>query len=516
MKCLYTNQMLQALQASMEMGIPNAVLMENAGGEIFRKIQMIWPRSDTERVIIVAGKGANGGCGFVTARHLWNAGYDVRVYVLARPSEFTGDIRMNLNIIINMGLPISVILDSSDIEQFRTELFSKNVDLCIDAIFGTGLSREVLGLPREVIECMNDSTVPVLAIDVPSGLDADTGLPLGIAVRATRTISFAYPKVGLVLASATQYVGTLEVVDISIPKNVEDISWKVSLLDNTILGNIPVRPPEAHKGNFGRVAVFAGSQGLTGVAYLICNATLRSGCGQVTLAIPHGLNHIMEVKITEAVTCPMGTPDSLHFQPDMIDRALELARCSDAIAIGPGIGFSTDTKEFVRGLMDGSTPPAVFDADALHVLAKTDFHFTTPAVITPHPGQMSQLLGLDIKSIQTDPIKAAMECADRYNAVSVLKGHRSIIASPSGDVAINPTGSNAMASAGMGALLPGIIATFLAQGLPQFDAACLGVYLHGLASDRVSQTISRGQLATDLLIEIPALLKEYSDYRIYQ
>jgi ADP-dependent NAD(P)H-hydrate dehydratase / NAD(P)H-hydrate epimerase len=507
MKCLFAAQMRSADMASIEMGIPAIVLMENAGRAVFEEVAKRWAKKDVEKVIIIAGKGNNGGDGFVAARHLWNSGYDVSVYLIGRTSEVKDHARVNLDIIIAMGLPITVVLDNTDLELLRNDLGCRKPYLCIDAIFGTGLSKEVKGINRSVIECINDSSIPVISVDIPSGLDADLGLPLGISVRASLTVTLAYPKVGLVLSSGVPYTGELVVKDISIPRAVEDSSWKVRLMKSEILENIPIRGPEAHKGDFGRISVFAGSPGFTGAACLACEAALRAGAGLVTLCVPAGLNPVMEMKLTEAMTRPLGGPDELYFSPSMIEQAIDNLKKSDAAIVGPGIGTSEKIPEFVQELIRNSDKPMVIDADALSILASNRKKLKIPAVLTPHSGEMARLIGWDIQSINRDRIGAARQCASLYNAVAVIKGFRSVIVSPDGRTAINPTGSNSMASGGMGDVLSGIIGAFLAQGLSPFNAACLGVYIHGLASDMVSETMARGQIASDLLIKIPQIVK---------
>lgn len=513
MKCLYAEEMRRADQAAIALGIPALVLMENAGRSVFEEIRKRWPRTSLEHIIVLAGKGNNGGDGFVVARHLWNAGYDVSVYLLGRTSDVTDHARMNLDVLINMGVPLAVILDESDLATLKREIASRRAYLCVDAIFGTGLTKEVRGVYRQVIECLNDSPMPVVAVDIPSGLDADTGFPLGSAVRATLTVTFAYPKVGCVLASGIPYVGELVVADISIPKSVEQEDWKVSLLRETVLGNIPVRPPEAHKGDFGRVMVLAGSPGYTGAACLASLAAVRTGAGLVTVGTPPDLNAIFEVKLTEVMTRPLGSVGCGCFHPAMVDEALRLSERADALILGPGMGTAPETAEFVLALAAGCTCPMVLDADALNILAQTRLTLKVPAVMTPHPGEISRLIGCPAGEIERDRIGAARRCAEEYQAVVVLKGFRTVIAAPDGAVAVNPTGSNSMASGGMGDVLSGIIGTFLAQGLAPFEGACLGVYLHGLASDRLP--IARGQIASDLLEEIPRILREYSE-RVYQ
>jgi len=508
MKCLHAQEMRQADQAAMDLGIPALVLMENAGRAVAEEIRARFKREGVERIVVIAGKGNNGGDGFVIARHLWNAGYDVSVYLLGRTSEVTDIARINLDVLINMGVPITVVLDQGDLEALKHELASRRAYVCVDAIFGTGLSKQVKGLHSQVIECLNDSPMPVVAVDIPSGLDADSGFPLGRAVRATLTVTFGYPKVGCVLASGMPYVGELVVADISIPKAVEQDDWNITLLEETVLENIPVRPPEAHKGDFGRVALFAGSPGYTGAACLASQAALRTGAGLVTLVAPYELNPIFEVKLTEVMTRPLGKKGAAVFTPAMLDEALRFSETCDAVVMGPGIGQATETADFVRGMACGCTCPMVLDADALNIIAQSNICLSVASVMTPHPGEMSRLLRLPVEDIERDRIGAARRCAENFRATVILKGHRTVIASPEGSVAINPTGSNSMASGGMGDILSGVIGTFLAQGLPPFTAASLSAYLHGLASDRVGRTRARGQIASDLLEEIPRILKE--------
>ncbi len=506
MKCLYAEQMRRADQDTIGLGIPGLLLMENAGRSVYEEIIKRW--SDSGRIVIVAGKGNNGGDGFVIARHLWNNGYDVSVYIIGQ--DITGDALTNLDGIRAMGLPIKPIANDNDIEALKRELASRKTTLCVDALLGTGLSQEVRPLHALAIRTINDSDLPVVAVDIPSGLNSDSGHAMGIAVRADITVSFAYPKVGLVLSS--QYVGELLVPDISIPKCVERDDWNIELLDEQIFETIPNRAPESHKGDFGRLALVAGSDGLTGAATLASLAAARSGAGLVTLAVPEGINAIMETKLTEVMTRPLG--QSMIFEPEMLEPARKLVTECDAVVIGPGIGTAAPTAAFICDLIRDINRPMVIDADALNIIAGQDICAHLPAIMTPHPGEMARLLNLPTPAVQADRIEAARSCARRYNMVTILKGYRTIIASPNGDVAINPTGSNALASGGMGDVLAGIAGTMLANSMPAFEAACVATYLHGLASDRLN--MKRGQLASDLIDEIPTILKEYNCFGTYQ
>ena len=512
MKCLFASEMRQAEAAAIRLGIPALILMENAGRAIFEEISRRWPR---QRVIVVAGKGGNGGDGLVAARHLWNAGYDVRVYLMARTSDVQNEARVNLDAAINMGIPISLLIEDSDLDKLKAELGGRKAGLIIDALFGIGLDREIGGLARQIIESINDNELPVIAADLPSGLNADTGFPLGSAVRARLTVSFAYPKVGMVLASGAQYVGEMIVRDISIPMSVEDQSWQVRLLQRRVLENLPQRPIEAHKGDFGRVTLFAGSLGLTGAASLAAQAAARAGAGLITLACPAGLNAILAAKLTEVMTRPLGDACATSFTPAMLAEAANLAAGADALVIGPGLGLQPGTAAFVSALLDELNCPTVIDADALNILAECPRCLDGRGILTPHPGEMAKLLDSSTKAIQADRLGAARECARRFNQVTVLKGFRTVIAAPDGRVAINPTGSSNMASGGMGDVLAGLLGALLAAGLEAFDAACTGAYLHGLCSDEISRELGRGQLASDLINHLPRIMKEYNGTDTY-
>ena len=509
MRCLYAQQMRQAEQKAGEMGLQPIVLMENAGQAVAREIISRWPRTQIERVMVIAGSGNNGGDGFVAARHLWNAGYDVSIHLLGRTSEIRDLALINLNIVIKMGLPITVILDAQDVVALREELLSRKPKVCVDAIFGIGLTSEVTGIHRQVIEALNDATFPVIAVDIPSGLCPDTGFPLGIAVRAGVTVSFAFPKVGLVLPSGTQYVGKLVVADISLPKAIGDEGWKVNLLEESILEDLPVRPPEAYAGDYGRVLLFAGSPGHSGTAYLAGMAALRTGAGQATLAVARGLCPVYDQRLSEIVVLALGSEGDRIYHEAMLGEALHAAEACDALVVGPGIGHTPEGRAFVLGLIAGVSAPLVLDGDGVDLVAGSNFTFTPPGVMALYEHQLSGLTGLALAAIRADRIAALSVCAARYGSVVVLKGLRSVIVSPAGDVAINPTASNHTASQGLGDVLPGLMATFLAQGLSAFQAACLGVYLHGRASDELSHAMGRGQIAGDLLAWLPVIMRHY-------
>lgn len=468
-------------------GIPGLVLMENAGlggvGVIRESFSMI----SKMRVALFAGCGNNGGDGLVIARHLFNQGVDIQVFLLGKGSMVSDDCGVNLKIIRKMGIPISEIVSTVGLE--RAKPWIQAAELIVDAIFGTGLSREVSGVAVRVIEFINSLVAPVVSIDIPSGLSADTGKPLGIAVRASQTITFGLPKLGLILYPGASFSGKVSLVDIGIPRRLlTDPSIRCNLLmEEEILPLLPLHPPDSHKGMCGRVVVLAGSIGMTGAAALASEAALRIGAGLVTLGIPEGLNGIMEVKLTEVMTKPLPQTESGSLSLSGFKEILGILETADVLAIGPGLGRNEETCELIQQVVREVDLPMVIDADAIYALSldpqvlKREGSLT--GILTPHPGEAARLLGLTTNKIQDDRIKAATRIAREFNCISLLKGARSIISDEEGQIYINPTGNVGMASGGMGDVLTGMIAGLVAQGLTCLDAAKLGVYLHGLAAD---------------------------------
>lgn len=492
-------------------GLPGMVLMENAARGAAAFYEESVPDLLRRRITVVAGAGNNAGDGFVLARIFHGRGAPVRVVCLRPPERLQGDALTNFNILTKLQIPIHVWNEDVDFEDQWPWIRDSGV--IVDAILGTGLNSEVRGLYRQVIEAVNCLTdIPVLAVDIPSGLDATTGKPLGAAVRATATATFGFTKVGLVIHSGPEFVGRLQRVDIGIPREVFDTCdirrwW----LDEDFLGDwLRPRPPSAHKGTAGHVAVLAGSRGKTGAATLICQGAARVGAGLVTLFIPRSLNPILEVKLTEAMTWPVAETEdqtpSLTALPDI----LSFMSGKQVLAMGPGISLHASTRSLVLELVRHSPSPMVLDADALSILSEDPAVFgdaAQPMILTPHPGEMARLIQGSPREINENRMEVAAEFSRRHGVVLVLKGHRTIVAAPDGAVAVNSSGCPAMASGGMGDALTGMIAGFLAQGLEPFRAACLGVFVHGKAADRCfGQIASRGLLASDLLGEVPAVI----------
>ncbi|MDH7481506.1 MAG: NAD(P)H-hydrate dehydratase [Armatimonadota bacterium] len=494
-------------RAAEEFGIPSIVLMENAGRHVFESACGILGRVIGKLVIVVAGSGNNGGDGFVAARHLRDAGAQVIVLLLAHPEKIKGDAKTNFEILRNTGADIRQISEASAVVSLLAQ-----ADLIIDAIFGTGIKGEVTGVPREIIKAINDSGRPVIAVDIPSGVDADTGRVLGVCVKADVTVTFALPKLGIVIYPGAEYAGRLVVGDIGIPKQLYDEVY-IELTDaQDIAAKLPARPPNAHKGTFGTVVVIAGSAGLTGAAAMAGESALRVGAGLAVVGVPKSLQDVMAVKLTEVMTSGLPETPERSISTQALDAALELADKANAVVLGCGLGTHPETCEFVHAFIKALKKPAVIDADGLNALSKnTSVLESSHAefILTPHPGEMARLLGTDIASIQSDRVGAAQTAALRFQSIVVLKGARTVIAHPNGRVLINPTGTSALATGGTGDVLAGAIGGLLAQGISPWDAAACGVYVHGRAGEIAERDVgSPGMLAGDVIRALPASLRE--------
>jgi len=492
-----------------DIGIPGIVLMENAARGAADFFLQEFPDLLQRRLAIVAGAGNNAGDGFVLARIYHCLGASVRVVCLRPRDRLQGDALANFRILEKLKIPMFVWDEGKDFDvQWRWVAQS---DLIIDAILGTGLKSEVQGLYRRIIDGLNTLPVPVLAVDVPSGLDAGTGKPLGTAVQARATATFGFLKIGHVVSPGEDYVGKLHVVDIGIPPGLAEANGiqRFWLEERLVSQWLPRRPPETHKGRAGHVAVLSGSLGKTGAATLLCEGAGRVGAGLVTLFIPSSLNPIVEVKLTETMTYPIAETAEQTPSLASLQSILAFVEGKQALAVGPGISLHPETQELVRTLLPRIGCPMVLDADALTALADhLDLlgKISSPVILTPHPGEMARLIHGSTSEVQADRLKTATEFSRRHRVTLVLKGHRTVIAAPDGRLAINSSGNPAMACGGMGDVLTGMIAGFLGQGYEPFRAACLGVYLHGAAGDRAARGTSRGLLASDLVARVPQVI----------
>ncbi len=512
MNLLTASQMRELDRTAIEdWHVAGLVLMENAGKAAADQVEENFGELYPGPVTIVCGKGNNGGDGYVIARHLLNRGWDVATVVLAAREEISGDARANLDILSKSGAD----LDFAGDETALAELLEQHqpAGLVVDAIFGTGLSSEVSGYHARVIDWINSAAEAVVAVDVPSGIDATTGQVLGSAVFADLTVTFAAAKVGHVVYPAVEFVGDLVVADIGIPKQLADKQTIDHMFINAEAARVllPARPASGHKGTFGHLLLVAGSTGKSGAAALAAEGGLRSGAGLATLACPAHLNPVFETKLTEVMTVPLPEVDGMVSMQAIADIEA-LWQDKDVLAVGPGLGTGEEIGGLVRRLIRDCPLPMVVDADGLTALAghlEVLQERKAPTVMTPHPGEMSRLLGCTVAEIEADRIAAARTFACEHGVILVLKGARTVVAEPDGVVFVNGSGNPSLACGGTGDVLTGVIGGLLGQGLAATAAVLLGVYLHGRAADRLFATQGRaGILASDLLRELPATRKE--------
>ncbi len=499
-------------RASEEYGIPSLVLMENAGLRLFEEAKrLLDDKSRGKRVLVFAGKGNNGGDGFVAARHLMNSGAEVKVFLLARPEDIKGDARINLNILQKSGGRIYSLTEEKDLQ--RADISLLYADLVIDAIFGTGFQGKATGISSLTIQMINASGKKVIAADLPSGLEANTGKVHGPCVKATSTVTFGLPKIGLFLEPGAGYTGKVFVGDISFPKQLtEESNLKRSLITRKWCEErLPRRLRDTHKGNYGKVVIIGGSQGMTGAAVLAARGALRAGAGLVYLGLPASLQALAEMKATEVITFGLPETPEATLSKDAYERIVELVPGSSVIAVGPGMGRHSDSIPLLRKVISNTRVPVVVDADGLNALAEDmDMldSIRVPLILTPHPGEMARLTKMESSDVQKNRLKVVEEASRHWGAVVVLKGARTLVASPAGQTFINVTGNPGMATGGTGDVLTGVIAAFIGQGLVPLEAAALAAYIHGAAGDYVSlEKGERGLTAEDLVEHLPFVLR---------
>ena len=496
MRILNAAQMREADRCTTEdIGIASLVLMENAGRQVVAAIEAGYAEELAGRVGILCGRGNNGGDGFVVARTLIQRGVDTSVFVVGSVADVRGDARTNLDILGRLGVTVVEIADEQTWELHFSEI--SQCSLIVDAIFGTGLKSALGGMMETVVADINASDIPIVSIDLPSGMSADTPHLIGDCIDASMTVTLGAPKLPLVLPPGETHAGDIVVADIGIPGDVIDglDGPRIDLLTpDEIRTLVEPRAPEAHKGDFGRVTIVAGSRGKAGAACLAGMGALRSGAGLVTVATPASCLPIVASMAPEFMTASLTESSEGVVVASAIDAILALQQ--DVIACGPGLGRGADVAEFVGALSDRATVPLVLDADALTALADDPSALTgkeeRDVIITPHPGEMARLVGVTVDEVQTNRIQIASEFAVSRRLYVVLKGHRTIAATPDGRVFINPTGNAGMATGGTGDALTGMIAAWLAQ-LLDAEAACrLAVYLHGAAGDLAA--VKEGQV----------------------
>jgi len=474
---LYSANQVRELDriAIQEKGIPGICLMERAGSAAFTLLKSHWPQA--HRITVLCGTGNNGGDGYVLARLAYIAGYQVTVLQVGDITKIKGDARLAFEAMEKVGLSA----------QAFTEL--SPVDVLVDALFGTGLDREVLGKWRKVIEALNRRTCPLIALDIPSGLHANTGTILGVAVRAQVTVTFIGIKQGLLTGAGPEYCGKIYFDDLQVPSSIyKQINSKVSQLDYDQLKTaLPKRSRIAHKGQFGHVLVIGGDSGMTGAVRLAAEGAARVGAGLISVA----------TRTSHAALINLTRPEIMSHGVETVEQLESLLNKIDVIAIGPGLG-QTHWGQSLLSALQNVQKPIVVDADALNLLAQTPIRFHN-SILTPHPAEAARLLGSSTADIQADRFAAAQALQERFSGICVLKGAGTLIAAPNGQINICTLGNPGMASGGMGDILTGTIAGLLAQGLSSNEAATLGVCLHAKAGDHAAREGERGLLPSDLL-----------------
>lgn len=493
-------------------GIPGRVLMENAGrGATAFFLEAVY-RHYPGAVGVVAGRGNNGGDGFVMARYLHRKGIPVTVFLLAASDQVKGDAAANLKLLDTLGVPVVELPDAAAFEASKPSM--RHQHSWIDAILGTGLSSDVRGNFKAAIDFINQLGRPVFAVDIASGLNADTGQICGVCIQAAATATFGYAKIGHLTYPGRALTGQLKIIEIGIPAHVAaDVECRQQLITpGALKPHLIARPATAHKGHTGHLLVLAGSPGKTGAAAMAATTALRAGAGLVTLGIPQSLNPILEAMVTETMTVGL---------PETADGALDASACPTVIsliegkhclAIGPGMGTADSTGRLLARVIEASPLPMVIDADGLNLIASQPSMLSkrqAALVLTPHPGEMARLSGRSTADIQRDRIGHARAFAQQYRVHLVLKGAATVVARPDGTVFVNATGNPGMAAGGMGDVLTGLIAGLITQGIEVGAAANAGVYLHGLAADRLARVKAPvGYLATEVMASIPEAIVE--------
>ena len=530
MKIVTADEMRLLERQAAEQGLTSEILMENAGLGVAKEVQHLCDGVIGKRIVVLVGPGNNGGDGLVAARYLHNWGASVRIYLCQRNLTLkspTVNARIqqsedkNLNLVLDMGNTIHASEDK-DISHLEANLAS--ADLVLDALLGTGKARPMGGIMAQVVQKLTlakakHPRLTVVSLDLPSGLNPDTGAMDPNGVNADVTITLGYPKVGLFSFPGAQNVGELKMVDIGLPATLgRHIS--LELITSAWAGSVlPHRPLNANKGSFGRALVFAGSINYIGAAYLACAGASRSGAGLVTLATPRSLVPILAGKLTEATYLPLAE-DSTGLLLDS-DEFLEIAQTFDVCLIGCGLGQSPGATMLVKRITvsdEISTKCWVIDADALNILSQVPQWWSacrrlgTNTILTPHPGEMARLTGYSVEEIQSNRVKVAREMAIKWGKIVALKGAFTVIANPEGNVMLSPFANSGLSSAGTGDVLSGIITGLAAQGLTPRDAAACGVYLHGASGEMIcNDTGNAGILASDLLPAIPKAIKKLKE-----
>ena len=529
---LKPREMRKIDQRAIEAGFPDILLMETAGRGVAEKARLVLhgeshdhqqekddqigeskQLSNTGRgkILVIAGKGNNGGDGLVAARYLDIWGYDVKILLLAEEDDLTGSPLVNFRLSSLRNIDIYSINPSEEGFLKDVENLIYKADLVIDAMLGTGIKGDVREPYFSLIDLINQFTSSVIAVDIPSGIDGENGIILGNAVIADYTMTMAYPKIGLVVYPGREHCGEIEVIDLGVPIEYaleqEPQHFVLDFEEASLL--LPQRPVNSHKGSFGKVGVIGGSSGMAGAPSLTGLAALRIGSGIVRVAVPEKIQSTVAGYSPELITLGLKGMESLLKVEDL-NVIEELMEQSTVMAVGPGLGISDSTRKLVSKILQEFQGPLVLDADGINSLRDLELLSERKGslVLTPHPGEMARLMGIDIEEIQSRRIDFSREFASKYNLYLILKGAATIIALPDGNIYINPSGNEGMATAGSGDVLTGLLTGLLAQGMDMEEAVILGPYLHGMAGDLAADEISSyGMIAGDIINYITEVIK---------
>lgn len=502
MKACFSCEMREIDRSATDIGkIPSIVLMENAALSCIKQLNTFDLKN--KRIAIFCGKGNNGGDGFAIARHLINQGVETEVFLVCG-NKFSGDALINYEILKNMGAEIHEL---SDLTNIKYKILS--FDIIVDAIFGTGIKGEIKGLANDIIDAINKYKKFTLSVDVPSGINSDTGEVSGTAILADVTVTFAAYKVGMLLYPARDFCGEIIVDGISIPKSImEHININVTDYE-TLEKLMPKRQENSHKGDYGKLLIVGGSEGMTGAITLAAESAIRCGTGLITVGVPENLNPIFEEKLTEQMSLPLPDHDG-NLTIACAEKILERAEKCDCLVFGPGIGRSPEITDILRVILKSWDKPLIIDADGLYALSKDMDILKNSAcdiILTPHEMEFSYLTGYDVKDIQKNRLSYSREFAEKYGVTLILKGSNTVISFKDGVQYINIWGNSGMAKGGSGDVLAGMIGAFLSRKVSPENASILGVGYHSLAGDKAAELYGKNSLTPkDIISSIPLIL----------
>ncbi|MFW6056179.1 MAG: NAD(P)H-hydrate dehydratase [Chloroflexota bacterium] len=488
-----------------EYGLPEAILMENAGQAVYNVVKSQYGTGG-RRYVVICGRGNNGGDGLVLARLLHSNGADVKVFLLADETSVSGAAEVNFDAARKAGVPLQRLCTVEDL------YLGRRCDVVIDALFGTGITREVAGLEADVIGKVNESGLPVVSVDIPSGVDGDTGAVHGVGIRAACTVTFGSPKWGNVLPPGREMCGQLFLSRISFPPALQEEDG-LAVLNR--LTRLPDRPAESHKSDYGDVLFVAGAGTYLGAPALSVLSFLRAGGGYARLATPRSIAPLLATSASEVVLIPLAETVEGTIAVSNLDELRQRGAAADAVVVGPGLSLNEETQELVRALVAVLQAPVVIDGDGLTAIADHPAALTSreaPTCLTPHAGEMSRLLGWSVEQVVAHRVEAVREAAVRFDATVLLKGSSTLVCGPDGVVSVNLSGNPGMATAGCGDVLAGTIAALLGVGLAPREATETGAFIHGFAGDLAAWHKGQdGVIARDVMESLPEAVRLYRE-----